>query len=58
VVADATGKEIVHKNVPAAAHQEILVGAGVPEPFAAILVDVDEAIARGLLAGTSGDLAA
>ncbi|MFJ4838286.1 SDR family oxidoreductase [Streptomyces sp. NPDC088746] len=57
VVAAATGKEITYKNVPAPVHQEILVGAGVPEPFAAILVDVDEAIARGLLAGTSGDLA-
>ncbi|MFF9685294.1 NAD(P)H-binding protein [Streptomyces sp. NPDC014623] len=57
VVAAATGKEIAYKNVPARVHQEILVGAGVPEPFAAILVDVDEAIARGLLAATSGDLA-
>ncbi|WP_329195556.1 SDR family oxidoreductase [Streptomyces sp. NBC_01435] len=56
-VAAATGKEIVYKNVPAAAHQEILVGAGLPEGFAAILVDVDEAIGRGLLAATSGDLA-
>lgn len=46
VIATATGKEIVYKNVPAAAHQEILVGAGLPEAFAAILVDVDEAIAR------------
>ncbi|MFS0696429.1 SDR family oxidoreductase [Streptomyces nitrosporeus] len=57
VVAAATGKEIAYRRVPAAVHQEILVGAGVPEPFAAILVDVDEAIARGRLAGTSGDLA-
>ncbi|MFE2760076.1 SDR family oxidoreductase [Streptomyces halstedii] len=56
-VAAATGKEITYSRVPAAAHQEILVGAGVPEAFAAILVDVDEAIGRGLLAGTSGDLA-
>ncbi|WP_328887610.1 SDR family oxidoreductase [Streptomyces sp. NBC_00316] len=56
-VSKATGKEIAYKNVPAAVHQEILVGAGLPEDFAAILVDVDEAIARGLLAGTSGDLA-
>ncbi|MFD3652565.1 SDR family oxidoreductase [Streptomyces sp. NPDC058620] len=55
-VAAATGKEIAYKNVPAAVHQEILVGAGLPEGFAAILVDVDEAIGRGLLAGTSGDL--
>lgn len=56
-VAAATGEEITYSRVPAAAHQEILVGAGVPEAFAAILVDVDEAIGRGLLAGTSGDLA-
>ncbi|MEV3952285.1 MULTISPECIES: SDR family oxidoreductase [Streptomyces] len=56
-VAVATGKEITYNRVPAAAHQEILVGAGVPEAFATILVDVDEAIGRGLLAGTSGDLA-
>ncbi|MFE2929493.1 MULTISPECIES: SDR family oxidoreductase [unclassified Streptomyces] len=56
-VAAATGKEIEYKNVPAAVHQEILVGAGLPEGFAAILVDVDEAIQRGALAATSGDLA-
>ncbi|MFE7757564.1 SDR family oxidoreductase [Streptomyces sp. NPDC057429] len=56
-VSAATGREITYTDVPAAAHQEILVGAGVPEGFAAILVDVDEAIRRGLLAGTSGDLA-
>nr|WSW67464.1 SDR family oxidoreductase [Streptomyces sp. NBC_00995] len=56
-VAGASGKEIVYKNVPAAAHQEILVGAGVPEAFAAILTDVDEGIRRGLLAGTTGELA-
>ncbi|WP_031093018.1 SDR family oxidoreductase [Streptomyces sp. NRRL S-15] len=57
MVAAATGREITYTEVPAAVHQEILVGAGVPAPFAEILVDVDEAIGRGLLAGTSGDLA-
>ncbi|MEV0746270.1 SDR family oxidoreductase [Streptomyces sp. NPDC050273] len=56
-IAKASGKEIVYNNVPAAVHQEILVGAGVPESFAAILTDVDEGIGRGLLAGTNGDLA-
>ncbi|MEU2245307.1 SDR family oxidoreductase [Streptomyces sp. NPDC019224] len=56
-VSRASGKEIVHKDVPGAVHQEILVGAGLPEGLAAILVDVDEAIRRGRLAGTSGDLA-
>ncbi|MGW7268706.1 SDR family oxidoreductase [Streptomyces sp. NPDC054842] len=52
-----TGREIGYSSVPAEAHQEILVGAGLPEPFAAVLVDVDGAIARGLLARTDGDLA-
>ncbi|MFI6949460.1 SDR family oxidoreductase [Streptomyces sp. NPDC050422] len=56
-VAKASGKEIAYKNVPGAAHQEILVGAGLPEGFAAILVGVDEGIRRGLLAHTGGDLA-
>ncbi|SCD31508.1 SDR family oxidoreductase [Streptomyces sp. DvalAA-19] len=57
LLSEATGKEIAYNNVPAAVHQEILVGAGLPEGFAAILTDVDEAIGRGRLAGTSGDLA-
>ncbi|WP_369020411.1 SDR family oxidoreductase [Streptomyces californicus] len=57
LLSELTGEEIAYKNVPAAVHQEILVGAGVPEGFAAILVDVDAAIERGRLAGTSGDLA-
>ncbi|MGK5631318.1 SDR family oxidoreductase [Streptomyces sp. URMC 123] len=52
-----SGREIAYREVPAEAHREILVGAGVPEAFAAILVDVDHAIARGRLAGTTGDLA-
>ncbi|MFJ6011043.1 NmrA family NAD(P)-binding protein [Streptomyces sp. NPDC092952] len=56
-VSAATGREIAYRNVPAATHQEILTGAGVPEFFASILVDVDEAIERGRLATTSGDLA-
>ncbi|MFE9885322.1 SDR family oxidoreductase [Streptomyces scopuliridis] len=52
-----TGRTIAYNNVPAETLLGILTGAGVPEPMAAILVDVDHAIERGLLAGTSGDLA-
>ncbi|CAM5703047.1 hypothetical protein SCALM49S_03909 [Streptomyces californicus] len=52
LLSELTGEEIARTgNVPAAVHQEILVGAGVPEGFAAILVDVDAAIERGRLAG-------
>jgi NAD(P)H dehydrogenase (quinone) len=36
---------------------QILVGAGLPEAYAAALVDADAAIARGSLAGGSGELA-
>ncbi|MEU8524405.1 SDR family oxidoreductase [Streptomyces sp. NPDC048629] len=56
-IARQTGREIAYREVPAASHLEILTGVGVPEPFAAILVDVDEAIGRGALAATTGDLA-
>ncbi|MDX3540503.1 SDR family oxidoreductase [Streptomyces sp. MB09-01] len=52
-----TGREIAYEEVTAGEHLTILTGAGVPAPFAAVLVDVDAAIARGRLAGTSGDLA-
>ncbi|MDN3295540.1 SDR family oxidoreductase [Streptomyces ficellus] len=56
-VARQSGKAIAYTNVPAETHLAILTGAGVPEAFAAILVDVDKAIERGRLARTSGDLA-
>ncbi|MFD0072095.1 SDR family oxidoreductase [Streptomyces sp. NPDC127166] len=56
-VAAQTGREITYSDVPAAAHLEILTGAGVPQPFAEILVDVDRAIALGALALQTGDLA-
>ncbi|WP_329443189.1 SDR family oxidoreductase [Streptomyces sp. NBC_01426] len=56
-VARQSGREVAYAEVPADAHLGILTGAGVPESFAAILVDVDAAISRGRLAGTGGDLA-
>lgn len=52
-----SGKEVAHADVPPEALKGILLGAGLPEPFAEILVDVDVAgISRGLLEGGSGDL--
>ncbi|MDX2560025.1 SDR family oxidoreductase [Streptomyces sp. TX20-6-3] len=56
-VAAQTGREITYTNVPAEAHLAILTGAGVPAPFAEILVDVDRAVERGALARRTGDLA-
>ncbi|MFI1149202.1 SDR family oxidoreductase [Streptomyces sp. NPDC020817] len=55
-VAAQTGRQVAYSEVPAEAHLSILTGAGVPEGFAAILVDVDAAISRGRLAHTGGDL--
>ncbi|MER6138904.1 SDR family oxidoreductase [Streptomyces sparsogenes] len=55
-IARQTGKEIAYGPVPTETHKTILTGAGLPEPFAEILVDVDAAIARGRLAATPGDL--
>jgi NAD(P)H dehydrogenase (quinone) len=51
------GRTISYNNVPAETHLSILTVAGLPQPFAAILVDLDAAIERGLLAATTGDLA-
>ncbi|MFE7188340.1 SDR family oxidoreductase [Kitasatospora sp. NPDC057541] len=53
----ASGKPVVFHPVTPEEHLRILVGAGLPEGFAGILVDVDAGIARGELAGTPGDLA-
>ncbi|WP_328583176.1 SDR family oxidoreductase [Streptomyces sp. NBC_00370] len=52
-----TGSTIVHRSVSEAEHTAIFVGIGLPQPFAEILAGVDTAISRGLIAGTSGDLA-
>ncbi|MFI5877694.1 SDR family oxidoreductase [Streptomyces sp. NPDC051554] len=51
-----TGKEIAYNNVPAETLVGILTGAGLPEPFAAILVGVDASITEGQLVVSTGDL--
>ncbi|WP_030902477.1 SDR family oxidoreductase [Streptomyces sp. NRRL F-5126] len=55
-VSRQSGRRVVHRAVSPAEHKAALVGAGLPEGFAEVLVDVDAAISRGLLAGTPGDL--
>ncbi|MGW3355821.1 SDR family oxidoreductase [Streptomyces bungoensis] len=51
-----TGREIAYRPVPVETLQEILTGAGVPGPFAAVLAGVDASIERGELVVSSGDL--
>ncbi|MFI1725950.1 SDR family oxidoreductase [Streptomyces sp. NPDC020489] len=51
-----TGKEIVYNAVSVEAFTEILAGAGLPAPVAAMLAGVDASIEKGELLVTSGDL--
>ncbi|MBC6458993.1 NAD(P)H-binding protein [Actinomadura sp. HBU206391] len=55
-VSRQTGKKVVHTSVTGAERRAILIGAGLPAAFAEVLVDVDDAISRGLLSATPGDL--
>ncbi|MER6124381.1 SDR family oxidoreductase [Streptomyces sp. NPDC001795] len=51
-----TGKEIAYNAVSVEAYTGILTGAGLPEPFAAILAGVDASIEKGELVVATGDL--
>ncbi|WP_405586070.1 SDR family oxidoreductase [Streptomyces sp. NBC_01190] len=56
LVGELTGREITYRNLTTDEHRAALIAAGLPAGFAGILADVDQAISRGLLAGTPGDL--
>ncbi|ADB35736.1 NmrA family protein [Kribbella flavida DSM 17836] len=51
-----SGKPVVHRTISRAENKAMLVSVGLPEGFADVLADVDEAISNGVLAGTPGDL--
>ncbi len=51
-----TGQEIVYNNVAPEIYEGILVRAGLPEPLAVILTEVDVSVAKGELAGAGDDL--
>ncbi|SEB47029.1 NAD(P)H dehydrogenase (quinone) [Nocardioides exalbidus] len=55
-LAAASGTEVVYRDLPAPDYTAVLVGAGLPEPYAAVLADSDLGIARGELRTDSGDL--
>ncbi|MFJ4440042.1 SDR family oxidoreductase [Streptomyces sp. NPDC088923] len=55
-IARQWGKPVVFTNVAPEQYKQVLLGAGLPEPMADILVDVESAIERGSLAGTTDDL--
>ncbi len=48
-VSSATGQTVTYQDLPEEDFARLLVGAGVPEPFAQILADSDRGISRGEL---------
>lgn len=55
-VARQAGKPVVYQDLPPARYKDILVGVGLPLPYAEILVDADVGASRGGLDDSSGDL--
>lgn len=55
-VSRQSGRRVEYRDLPPDAYAEALVGAGVPEPFARVLADSDQGIARRELFTDSGDL--
>ncbi|MET8153760.1 SDR family oxidoreductase [Actinoplanes sp. NPDC049668] len=57
-VSRQSGREVTYTDLSQEKYAELLVGAGLPEQFAAILADSDRAAAAGLLDTGTADLAA
>lgn len=56
VISEESGREVVYTDLPAEGFVGVLVGAGVPEPFARILADSDRGAAEGALEVSPDDL--
>lgn len=55
-VAAQSGQPVVYRELTPEQHLQLLLDAGLPQPFAETLVDVDAGISRGELAVSTGDL--
>lgn len=55
-VAEVTGADVTYTDLPADELTEVLVGAGLPEGYAAVLADADLGLARGELYVERADL--
>lgn len=55
-VSRQAGKTIVYQDLPPEQYRAVLAGAGLPGPFAELLVDSDLGIAKGELDDSTGDL--
>ena len=56
VFADVLGRDVVRRGLTAAEHREALLGLGLDEGTAGFVVALDQNIAEGLLAVTTGEL--
>ncbi|MBG0810189.1 SDR family oxidoreductase [Methylosinus sp. H3A] len=57
-IGEASGRKIVYQNLPEADFTAALVGAGLPDGFAALLADSDAGAAKGALFDNGGQLRA
>ena len=48
-VSEVTGTEVTYADLPSDELVKVLIGAGVPEPYAALLADSDRGLGRGEL---------
>ncbi len=55
-VSDISGRKVEYTDLPPEAFEQVLVGAGVPQPFAAVLVDADRGLSLGELFVEGHDL--
>lgn len=55
-VSRVTGQEVAYRDLSVEDYTAVLVGAGLPEPYAAVLADSDRGISAGALFTDTGDL--
>ena len=55
-LAAQTGRDIAYRDLPVADYAQVLVGAGLPEPVAAVFADGDRGVRDGELLDTTGTL--
>ena len=56
VVSDAAGQQVTYTDMPVEQYTQVLVGAGLPEPVAAVFADGDRGVAQGELEVDPADL--
>ncbi|MGF7235327.1 MAG: SDR family oxidoreductase [Frankia sp.] len=55
-ISQQSGRQVVYQQLPVYEYRKVLAAAGLPDALLSVFSDTEDAIARGELAGTSGDL--